>query len=350
VVPPKSPPTCKRVAIIGSGPAGLSAAADLLRSGHEVTIFEAQAEPGGILLYGIPKFRLPMEIVRYEIDNLQKMGVVIRTNVAIGDSITIDELLVRERFDAIFIATGAGLPKALEIPGEDLAGVISAHKFLTEISLLRDGETSEPAQPSCDCVGKIVVVIGGGDTALDAARTAIRLDARRVAIIYRRSETAMPARAWDIRCAREEGVELVTHTAPIKFVGDNAGQLRSVLCQRTELTAPDASGRPSPIAVQGSDFELPAEVAIIALGAAGAKQLIQAATPDLKSDARGYIWVNPKSMRTSKPGVFAGGDVVSGERTVVLAMAAGRQAAIEIDEYLRGGEQKESLCGSNTSF
>jgi glutamate synthase (NADPH/NADH) small chain len=212
------------------------------------------------------------------------------------------------------------------------------------------GEPPEQNQPTGDCRGKTVMIIGGGDTALDAARSAVRLGARRVAIIYRRSEKEMPAREADICRACEEGVELMTLAAPIKFLGDEKGRLRSVLCQRLKMGAPDASGRPSPIAVQGSDFELPADMAIIALGAAGAKPLVQAETPALQSDAHGYIRVNPQSLRTSKPRVFAGGDVVSGERTVVLAMAAGRQAAIEIDKYLRSGEQDNQWCGNNSSF
>jgi glutamate synthase (NADPH/NADH) small chain len=350
VVPPKAPPTGKRVAIIGSGPAGLSAAADLVVQGHDVTIFEAHDKPGGILLYGIPKFRLPKEIVRYEIDNLRKMGVAFNLNVAIGRSVTIDDLLGRLGFDAVFIATGAGQAKPLGVPGEELAGVYSAHEFLAGVSLLQAGKPPEQNQPACDCRGKTVVVIGGGDTALDAARSAVRLGARRVAIIYRRREQDMPARDADIHLAREEGVELMTLTVPIKFPGDEKGRLRSVLCQRTRKSEPDASGRPSPIAVQGSDFEMPADVAIIALGAAGAKPPLQAGTPDLQSDAHSYIWVNPQSLRTSKPGVFAGGDAVSGERTVVLAMAAGRRAACAIHEYLRGCERENSWRGGSNAL
>jgi glutamate synthase (NADPH/NADH) small chain len=324
------------VAIIGSGPAGLSAAGDLVLKGHEVTIFEALHEPGGVLIYGIPEFRLPKDIVRHEIGNLRAMGVRIETNVVIGKTISIDELLGEEGYDAVFVATGAGLPKFLGVPGEHLAGVYSANEFLTRVNLMKANEFPDYDEPVYDCRDKVVAVVGGGNTAMDAVRTALRLGARRAMLVYRRTEAEMPARQEEIRHAKEEGVELVTLTVPMEFLGDEKGRLRAARCQRFELGEADASGRRRPVPIAGSEFELPLDVAIIALGT-GANPLVQSTTPDLATDPRGYIRADDDSLRTSKRGVFAGGDIVTGVATVILAMGAGRKAAAAIDEYLRSG-------------
>ncbi|MCA9119448.1 MAG: NADPH-dependent glutamate synthase [Planctomycetaceae bacterium] len=332
-LPPQAPPTGKRVAIIGSGPAGLSAAGDLVLRGHEATVFEALHEPGGVLLYGIPEFRLPKAIVRQEIENMRAMGVNFETNVVIGKTITIDELLEQEGFHAVFIATGAGLPKFLGVPGEHLAGVYSANEFLTRVNLMRANEFPDYDEPVYDCRDRIVAVVGGGNTAMDAVRTALRLEARRALLLYRRTETEMPARVEEIHHAKEEGVEIVTLTVPIEFIGNESGVLKAARCQKLELGVPDASGRRSPVAIPGEEYELPIDMAVIALGT-GANPLVQSATPDLETNAQGYIVADEQTLRTSKDGVFAGGDIVTGGATVILAMGAGRQAARAIHEYL----------------
>ncbi len=332
-LPDKSPPTGKRVAIIGSGPAGLSAAGDLVLKGHDVTVFEALHEPGGVLIYGIPEFRLPKEIVRQEIDNLRKMGVKFETNVVIGKTVTIDELLGEEGFNAVFIATGAGLPKFLGVPGEHLAGVYSANEFLTRVNLMRANEFPDYDEPVYDCRDKTVAVVGGGNTAMDAVRTALRLGARRAMLLYRRTKAEMPAREEEIRHAEEEGIEFVTLATPIEFLGDDSGRLRAARCQKMQLGEPDESGRRSPVPVDGSKYVLPLDVVIIALGT-GANPLVQSTTPDLETDSRGYIRADDCTLSTSKKGVFAGGDIVTGGATVILAMGAGRKAAAAIDDYL----------------
>lgn len=337
-LPPRAPLTGKRVAIIGSGPAGLSAAGDLVLKGHEATVFEALHEPGGVLIYGIPEFRLPKAIVRQEIDNLRAMGVTFETNVVIGKTITIDELLGEEGFDAVFIATGAGLPKFLGIPGEHLAGVYSANEFLTRVNLMSADKFPEYDEPVYDCRDRVVAVIGAGNTAMDAVRTALRLGARNALLLYRRTEAEMPARAEEIGHAKEEGVEILTLTAPLEFLGDASGCLRAARCQRMRLGEADESGRRSPIPLEGSEYELPLDIAIIALGT-GANPLVQRATPNLATDARGYILADEESMQTSKPAVFAGGDIVTGSATVILAMGAGRRAAKAIHEYLTSPPQ-----------
>lgn len=329
----KAPPTGKRVAIIGSGPAGLSAAGDLVRKGHDVTILEALHEPGGVLIYGIPEFRLPKAIVRQEIDNLKTMGVKLQTNVVVGRTMTIDELLGEEGYQAVFIATGAGLPKFLDVPGEHLVGVYSANEFLTRVNLMHAHEFPEYDEPIYDCRGKTVAVVGGGNTAMDAVRTALRLGARRAMLLYRRTKAEMPARDEEIRHAVEEGVDFVTLTAPIEFLGDERGCLRAARCRQMELGAPDASGRRSPVPVEGSEYELPLDVAIIALGTV-ANPLVPSTTSDLATDKRGYILADEETLQTSKPGVFAGGDIVTGSATVILAMGAGRKAAAAIHDYL----------------
>ena len=336
-LPPKAPPTGKRVAIIGSGPAGLSAAGDLVLKGHEATVFEALHEPGGVLVYGIPEFRLPKRIVRQEIDNLRKLGVKFEVNVVIGKTITIDELLGEEGFNAVFIATGAGLPKFLGVPGEQLVGVYSANEFLTRVNLMHANDFPGYDEPVYDCRDRVVAVVGGGNTAMDAVRTALRLGARRAILLYRRTRAEMPAREEEIHHAEEEGVEFATLAAPIEFIGDESGRLTAARCQRMQLGEPDESGRRSPVKIDGADFELPLDVAIIALGT-GANPLVQSTTPDLRTDRRGYIVADDKTLATSKPGVFAGGDIVTGGATVILAMGAGRQAATAIHQYLTGSQ------------
>jgi len=332
-LPTKAPPTGKKVAIVGSGPAGLSAAGDLVRWGYEVTVFEALHEIGGVLIYGIPEFRLPKEIVRHEIHVLKQMGVEFQTNVVIGKTVTIDELMTEEGYGALLIATGAGLPKFLGVPGEHFNGVYSANEFLTRVNLMKayDGSYDEPV---FDCRGQDIAVVGGGNTAMDAVRTAGRLGARASYLIYRRSEKEMPARAEEVRHAKDEGIQFLCLTNPVAFLGDDQGGLQAVRCIRMELGEPDESGRRAPVPVLGSEYELPIRMAVIALGTS-ANPLVQSTTPDLQTNRKGYIAADSETLQTSKPGVFAAGDIVTGSATVILAMAAGRRAARSIDEYLK---------------
>jgi len=334
-LPAPAPPTGKRVAIVGSGPAGLSAAGDLVRLGHEVVVLEALHEIGGVLVYGIPEFRLPKEIVRQEVENLKRMGVEFRTNVVVGKTVTLDELLGEEGFDAVFVATGAGLPVFLNIPGEHLCGVYSANEFLTRVNLMK-AYRDDYDEPVFDCRGRDVVVIGGGNTAMDAVRTALRLGAATATIVYRRSEAEMPARLEEVKHAREEGVRFQFLTSPVEFLDDGRGWLDGLRCVRMALGEPDASGRRRPVPVPGSEFVIPARMAVIAVGNRG-NPLVQSTTPDLETTPEGYIKADPVTLKTSKRGVFAGGDIVTGGATVILAMGAGRRAARAIDEYLRTG-------------
>jgi len=329
--------TGKSVAIVGSGPAGLSAAGDLIQKGHRVRVFEALHELGGVLVYGIPEFRLPKTIVREEIANLRHMGVEFETNVVVGKSVTLDELMRVEGYDAVFVATGAGLPQFLGIPGEHFNGVYSANEFLTRVNLMRAYKPAEYDEPIYDCRGRDVIVVGGGNTAMDAVRTARRLGAKTATLVYRRSEAEMPARAEEVGHAREEGIAFSMLTDPIELLGDKDGWLTGARCMKMELGEPDASGRRRPVAIRGSEFALPANVVIIGIGT-HANPLIQSTTPDLATNARNYIVADPGTMRTSKRGVFAGGDIVTGGATVILAMGAGRKAAKGIDEYLRSGK------------
>ena len=335
-VPTMAPPSGKSVAMVGSGPTALSAAGDLIQKGHRVRVFEALHELGGVLVYGIPEFRLPKSIVRREIDNLARMGVEFETNVVVGKSVTIDELMNEEGYNAVLVATGAGLPQFQNIPGEHLNGVYSANEFLTRVNLMRAYQPEKYDEPIYDCHGREVVVVGGGNVAMDAVRTAKRLGASSATIVYRRSEVEMPARREEVHHAHEEGVEFRTLTNPVELIGDEKGWLTGVKCVRMELGEPDAKGRRRPIEIKGSEFVVPASVAIIGIGTT-ANPLIQSTTPDLKTDARGYIIADPETTRTSKRGVFAGGDIVTGAATVILAMGAGRKAAKGIDEYLRTG-------------
>ncbi len=328
--------TGRSVAIVGSGPAGLSAAGDLIQKGHRVRVFEALHELGGVLVYGIPEFRLPKSIVRQEVNNLRRMGVEFETNVVVGKSVTLDELMNDEGYDAVFLATGAGLPRFLGIPGEHLNGVYSANEFLTRVNLMRAYKFPDSDQPVYDCRDRDVIVVGGGNTAMDAVRTSKRLGARSATLVYRRSEAEMPARAEEVKHAREEGVQFMMLTNPEEFLGDEKGWLTGARCVRMELGEPDASGRRSPVEIKGSDFVLPVSVAIIGVGTT-ANPLVQSTTPDLATTKRNYIVTDEESARTSKKGVFAGGDIVTGGATVILAMGAGRKAAASIHEYLTTG-------------
>ncbi len=327
------PKTGKKVAIIGSGPAGLGCAADLIQAGHNVTVFEALHELGGVLTYGIPEFRLPKEIVRVEVESLQKLGVEFCTNAVIGFTDSIDELMTTGGYDAVFIAVGAGLPYFMNLPGENLNGVYSANEFLTRVNLMKAYKFPEYDTPVFDCKDRDVAVFGGGNTAMDAVRTARRLGARNAYIIYRRSEVEMPARLEEVHHAKQEGVQFVLLTNPLAFLGTEDGWLTGVQLQKMELGEPDASGRRRPVPVVGSEYILPIQMAVVAIGN-GSNPIIQKTTPGLNFTKWGNIVVNEDSMRTSRKGVFAGGDIVTGGATVILAMGAGRKAAKSINEYL----------------
>jgi len=335
-LPVNAPSTGKKVAIVGSGPAGLTCAGDLIQRGHKVRVFEALHELGGVLVYGIPEFRLPKEIVRQDVDSLRKMGVEFETNVVVGKTVTIDELLTEEKYDAIFVATGAGLPQFLNIPGEHLNGVYSANEFLTRVNLMRAYRFPEYDEPVYDCRGRDVIVVGGGNTAMDAVRTAKRLGANSATIVYRRTEKEMPARIEEVHHAKQEGIQFHMLSAPVAFMGDEKGFVTSAKLIRMELGEPDASGRRRPVEVPGSEFTLPVQVAIVATGTT-ANPLIQSTTPDLKTNKWKYIVADEATQKTSKRGVFAGGDIVTGGATVILAMGAGRRAAKSINEYLENG-------------
>jgi glutamate synthase (NADPH/NADH) small chain len=335
-LPARAPSTGKKVAIVGSGPAGLSCAGDLVLKGHDVTVLEALHEIGGVLVYGIPEFRLPKSIVREEVENLGRMGVEFRTNVVVGRTVTVDELLGEEGYDAVFVATGAGLPMFLNIPGEHLCGVYSANEFLTRVNLMKANEFPAYDNPIYDCRGKDVTVFGAGNTAMDAVRTSLRLGARSASILYRRSEKEMPARAEEVHHAKDEGVQFQVLTNPLEFLGDDKGVLTGVRLQRMELGEPDKSGRRSPVPIAGSEYVMPIHVAIIAIGNRG-NPLVQSTTPDLATTKHGYIVADADKLKTSKVGVFAGGDIVTGGATVILAMGAGRKAAKAIHEYLGSG-------------
>jgi glutamate synthase (NADPH/NADH) small chain len=333
-LPAIAPSTGKSVAIVGSGPAGLSAAGDLIQKGHRVRVFEALHELGGVLVYGIPEFRLPKSIVKDEVDNLRRMGVEFETNVVVGKSVTLDELMRVEGYDAIFVATGAGLPVFLGVPGEHSNGVYSANEFLTRTNLMRAYKFPEFDEPIYDCRDRNVIVVGGGNTAMDAVRTARRLGARTATLVYRRSAAEMPARAEEVKHAREEGIEFRMLTNPVEFVGNEKGWLTGARCMSMKLGEPDASGRRRPVPIARSEHVLPADVVIVGVGTS-ANPMIQSTTPDLATNKRNYIVADPETMRTSKRGVFAGGDIVTGGATVILAMGAGRKAAAGIDAYLK---------------
>ncbi len=320
-------PTGKRVAVVGSGPAGLTAAGELARAGHDVTIFEALHDTGGVLRYGIPEFRLPNDIIDAEVDRLRALGVKIELNVIIGKTLTLPQL--QAEFDALFIANGAGLPVMLNIPGENLKGVYAANEYLTRVNLMGAGRSQDAATPIIK--GKNVTVIGGGNTAMDCVRTAKRLGAERAMIVYRRTEAEMPARAEEIKHAKEEGVEFLLLTAPVAILDEN-GWVAKLSCQRMELGEPDDSGRRRPVPVEGAYFDLPADVVVNAIGTR-ANPLLTATAPDLKLNRWGNIQTDENGL-TSLEGVFAGGDIVRGGATVILAMGDGKQAAAAINRYL----------------
>ena len=320
----------KRVAVIGSGPAGITCAADCARAGFKVTLFEAFHKAGGVLVYGIPEFRLPKSIVAREIANLEALGVEVVTDFVVGRTQTLAEL--REEFDAVFIGTGAGLPKFMGIEGENLIGVFSANEYLTRANLMKAYREDKAATPFWH--GRKVAVLGGGNVAMDAARMALRLGADEVHLVYRRSEAEMPARVEEIGHAKEEGVVFHTLQNAKRILGDGQGRVKAIECLRYELGAPDASGRRSPVAIAGSEFEFPVDTVIVAVGS-GSNPLIAATTPELSVDRKGHILVDEETMMTSIPGVFAGGDIVLGAATVILAMGEGRKAAAGIGRYLK---------------
>ena len=329
-IPEKPPSTGKRVAVIGSGPAGLTAAADLARLGHEVVIFEALHEPGGVLMYGIPEFRLPKRIVQAEVDYVKKLGVTIKTNSVIGRLFTIPELLKDEGFDAVFIGTGAGLPRFLRVPGENLCGIYSANEFLIRVNLMKG--CMFPKWDTPIRVGRKVAVIGGGNVAMDAARCSLRLGAEEVHIVYRRSRAEMPARKEEVENAEEEGIIFDFLANPVAFHGDEYGWLRQMECVRMRLTEPDESGRRRPVPIEGSNFFMDVDTVVIAIGQTP-NPLIQQTTPGLAVSKRGTIIVD-ENMQTSIEGVYAGGDVVTGAATVISAMGAGKKAANSIHKYI----------------
>jgi glutamate synthase (NADPH/NADH) small chain len=328
-IPQIPPPTGFKVAVVGSGPAGLTVASDLARMGHSVTIFEALHEAGGVLTYGIPEFRLPKKIVEAEVEFIKKLGVEIRLDSVIGKILTIDELL--EEYDAVFLGSGAGLPSFLGIDGENLNGVYSANEFLTRVNLMKAYEFPEYDTPIKK--GQNVIVIGGGNVAMDAARCARRLGAENVTIVYRRGEDEMPARIEEIQRAKEEGIHFKLLTNPIRINGDENNWVKSVECIGMRLCEPDESGRCRPEPVAGTEHEIPAEIVIVAIGTTP-NPLIPATTENLKTGKKGTIPTDSEG-RTSREGVFAGGDVVTGSATVISAMGAGKTAARAIDRYLR---------------
>jgi glutamate synthase (NADPH/NADH) small chain len=321
----------KKVAVIGAGPAGLTCAGDLAKLGYDVTIFEALHEPGGVLVYGIPEFRLPKEtVVKSEIDNVLALGVKLETNVLIGKSVTIDELMEEEGFDAVFIGSGAGLPNFMGIPGENANGVFSANEYLTRSNLMKAFDSSYDTPIAA---GTKVAVVGGGNVAMDAARTALRLGAT-VYIVYRRSEAELPARVEEVHHAKEEGIIFKLLTNPKEILVDDNGWVKGMTCVQMELGEPDASGRRRPIEKQGSEFELELDTVIMALGTSP-NPVIASTTKGLETNKHKCVIADEETGKTSKEGVFAGGDVVSGAATVILAMGAGKAAAKGIDEYLQ---------------
>ena len=317
-----------KVAVVGSGPAGLTCASDLAKKGYQVSVFEALHTAGGVLVYGIPEFRLPKAIVANEVEKLQAQGVEVMTNMVIGRVLSIDELF-EMGYQAVFVGSGAGLPMFMNNPGESLKGVYSANEYLTRTNLMK-AYTEEADTPIAK--SKAVAVVGGGNVAMDSARCAMRLGADKVYIVYRRGEAEMPARLEERHHAKEEGIEFKTLCNPVEILGDENGSVKAIRCIRMELGEPDASGRRRPVEIPGSEFELPVDTVIMALGTSP-NPLIRSTTPGLETNRKGCLIVDEKEM-TTRPGVFAGGDAVTGAATVILAMGAGKKAAAAIDEYL----------------
>ncbi|MCU0452530.1 MAG: NADPH-dependent glutamate synthase [Bacteroidetes bacterium] len=332
VPPAGAPQRAEKVAIVGSGPSGLTCAAELAQKGYQVTVFEALHEVGGVLRYGIPEFRLPRTVLDMEIGRVKDLGVEILTNFVVGMTATLDELMDTWGFSAIYLGTGAGSPSFMEIPGEGLIGVYSANEFLTRVNLMRAyafPDTDTPVR-----IGKHVAVIGGGNTAMDAVRTSLRLGAEKAYLVYRRSRTEMPARDEEIHHAEEEGVEFLLLTNPLRILGNEKHEVRGMECQRMELGEPDSSGRRKPVPIPGSEFVLEVETVIEAVGQSP-NPIVQSTTPGLKTGRKGVVEVGEK-QETSRRGVFAGGDLSRGGATVILAMKDGKTAAAAIDEYLNG--------------
>jgi glutamate synthase (NADPH/NADH) small chain len=325
------PATGRRIALVGSGPASLTAAGDLARMGHRVTVFEALHKIGGVLVYGIPEFRLPKSILEAEIRQLENIGVEFVTSFVVGKTETVDELFDEEGYDAVFLATGAGLPYFLNVPGENLAGIYSANEFLTRVNLMKAYRFPEYDTPVR--LGKTVAVLGAGNTAMDAARVALRLGPDKVYVIYRRSRAEVPARAEEVEHAMEEGIDFRFLTTPVRFFGNSQGCVTGMEVVRMELGEPDESGRRRPVMVKGSEHTLDIDTVIVAVGQ-GPNPLVQSTTPGLDTNRRGNILTDETGM-TSRPGLYAGGDVVRGGSTVILAMGDGKRAARAIDEYLK---------------
>ena len=332
-MPPKQPSTGKKVAVVGSGPSGLTVAGDLIVKGHDVTILEAFHKAGGVLVYGIPEFRLPKAIVANEVNFLEKLGVKVECNAVVGRTVSLDELFA-QGYDAIYVGVGAGLPKFMNLPGENLVGILSANEYLTRANLMKAYKYPEVDTPIPK--GKNVVVLGAGNVAMDSARTAMRLGAESVKIVYRRSKDEMPARKAEIHHAQEEGIELFLLTNPTRYIGNDKGRLTGMECLKMELGEPDDSGRRRPVAIKGSEFHIDCDLCIVAVGS-GANPLLTSETPDMKLNKWGYIITGNPAGKTTKKGVWAGGDIVTGAATVILAMGAGRLAADSMHNYLTLG-------------
>ncbi len=332
-LPSREKLTGKKVAVVGSGPSSLTVAGDLVLKGHEISLFEAFHKPGGVLVYGIPEFRLPKDIVASEVSCLGAQGVSIECNAVVGRTVTVEELF-EQGFDAVYLGVGAGLPKFMNLPGENLVGVLSANEYLTRANLMKAYLFPEVDTPIPK--GSHVVVLGGGNVAMDSARTAMRLGADKVSIVYRRSRAEMPARGAEIHHAEEEGLNFELLVNPVRYLGNEKGRLTGIECVRMELGEPDASGRRRPVTVPGSEFIMECDLAIVAIGS-GANPLLTRSTPDLPLNKWGYITANAETGKTGKKAVWAGGDIVTGAATVILAMGAGRKAADSIHEYLTWG-------------
>jgi glutamate synthase (NADPH) small chain len=330
VPPPKAIPKGQKVAIVGSGPGGLTAAAELAKLGYGVTVFEALHEPGGVLIYGIPEFRLPKQIVREEVERIKSLGVEVETNVIVGRTVTIDELFNEMDYEAVFLATGAGTPNFLNIPGENLSGVYSASELLTRVNLMKAYKFPEYDTPLK--IGKKVAVIGGGDVAMDAVRTSLRIGPEKAYLLYRRSREEMPAREEEVHHAFEEGVDFRFLTNPIRIIGNENGWVKAIECQKMELGEPDEKGRRRPIPIPGSEFTIEVDTVVVAIGQSP-NPIIQQTTPGLTTTKWGTIVVDEKGA-TSRKGIFAGGDIARGGATVILAVADGKRAAVSINEYL----------------